>query len=89
MVYQKGGKFERFQKLHFIQIDFFSQMFIGWYMESDEEIRKIWRYGHFKKIFEFLFTNRLLSCGILENNFTGISEISFQDKSLSVNKMTK
>lgn len=45
-------------------------------------------YFSYEKIFEFLFTHRLFSCGRRENNVTGISEISFQDKSLSVNKIT-
>ena len=45
-------------------------------------------YFSYEKIFEFLFTHRLFSCGRPENNVTGISEISFQDKSLSMNKIT-
>ena len=45
-------------------------------------------YFSYEKIFEFLFTHRLFSCGRRENNVTGISEISFPDKSLSVNKIT-
>ena len=43
MVHQNGGKFERFwnfqKRLHFVQIKFFSQKFIGQYIESDKKIK--------------------------------------------------